>query len=151
MGKIRIGDKLPSFKLLNQKGKWISISDFIGRPLIIYFYPKDDTPGCTKEACAFRDEYSSFVDFGASVFGVSADSVESHRRFSIKYQLPFDLLSDEGNKLRKVFGVPSDLFGMIPGRVTYVVNSRGFVKYIFNNQLNATKHIEEALKALGLF
>ncbi|MCL4147750.1 UNVERIFIED_CONTAM: hypothetical protein GTU68_037516 [Idotea baltica] len=151
MKKIQIGDKLPSFKLLNQKGKWINISDFIGRPLIIYFYPKDDTPGCTKEACTFRDEYSSFVDFGASVFGVSADSVESHHAFSVKYQLPFDLLSDEGNKLRKVFGVPSDLFGMIPGRVTYVVDSRGFVKYIFNNQLNATKHIEEALKALGSF
>lgn len=151
MGNLQVGHKLPHFKLLNQNGKWINIADFVGSPIIIYFYPKDDTPGCTREACGFRDEYSKFIDFGASVFGISADSVESHRNFSVKYRLPFDLLSDEMNKLRKAFGVPSDMFGMIPGRVTYVVDSHGTVKYIFNNQLNATKHIEQALKALGSF
>ncbi len=151
MGKVQVGDELPRFKLQNQNGKWINIRDFIGRPLVIYFYPKDDTPGCTREACGFRDAYGQFADHGAIVFGISADSVESHHRFSIKYQLPFDLLSDEGNKVRNAFGVSSDLFGIIPGRVTYVVDSHGFVKYIFNNQLNATKHVGEALRALGAF
>jgi peroxiredoxin Q/BCP len=149
MGKIKIGDRLPAFKLQNQDGKWLKIHDFIGKSMVIYFYPKDDTPGCTKEACAFRDEFHRFSDAGVFVFGISSDSVATHKKFKAKYQLPFDLLADVDNKVRNMFGVPSDLFGLIPGRVTYVVDSKGIIQYIFNNQLNAKKHVEESLRMLN--
>jgi peroxiredoxin Q/BCP len=117
-------------------------------PLVIYFYPKDDTPGCTKEACSFRDSYESFQDMGARVIGISADDVASHKAFAVKYRLPFDLLSDPGNAVRKQFGVPADLFGLIPGRVTYVFDRQGVCVKVFNAQLQAEQHMTEALKAL---
>lgn len=148
MNKIEVGDKVPIFSLYNQNGKIISIKDFIGKPIVIYFYPKDDTIGCTKEACGFRDEYHKFSKAGAVIFGVSADSVESHKKFKTKYRLPFDLLSDNNNRLRKAFGVPADLFGFIPGRVTYIIDRKGIVRHIFDNQMNATKHIDESLRIL---
>lgn len=151
MKNIKIGDKLPNFKLFNQDGKLIYIANYLGNPIVIYFYPKDDTIGCTKEACSFRDEYHRFSDAGVSVFGISADTVESHKKFKSKYRLPFDLLSDEDNKVRKTFGVPSDLFGIIPGRVTYIADSQGIVRHIYNNQMNAKKHIEESLRILDTF
>lgn len=151
MRNIKIGDKLPNFKLFNQDGKLIYIANYLGNPIVIYFYPKDDTIGCTKEACSFRDEYHRFSDAGVSVFGISADTVESHKKFKSKYRLPFDLLSDEDNKVRKTFGVPSDLFGIIPGRVTYIADSQGIVRHIYNNQMNAKKHIEESLRILDTF
>lgn len=151
MPNIKIGDKLPNFRLFNQDGKLIHIANYLGRPIVIYFYPKDDTIGCTKEACSFRDEYHRFSDAGVSVFGISADTVESHKKFKSKYRLPFDLLSDEGNKVRKTFGVPSDLFGIIPGSVTYIADSQGIVRHIYNNQMNAKKHIEESLRILDTF
>lgn len=150
MGKIQKGDQLPKFKLLNQDGKIVDITSFIGDPMVIYFYPKDDTPGCTKEACTFRDEFHRFSDNGIRVFGISADTVESHKKFKLKYRLPFDLLFDEGNKVRNTFGVPSDLFGLIPGRVTYIIDNKGIVIHIFNNQMNASKHVSESLKSLGV-
>ena len=151
MRKIKLGDKLPNFILLNQDRKLIDISTYFGRPIIIYFYPKDDTIGCTKEACGFRDEYHRFSIAGVKVFGISADTVESHKKFKAKYQLPFDLLSDTDNKVRNAFGVPSDLFGLIPGRVTYVVDSQGVVRHIYNNQMNAKRHVEESLRILDTF
>jgi thioredoxin-dependent peroxiredoxin len=113
-----------------------------------FFYPKDDTPGCTREACSFRDQYEDFLDSGAEVFGISGQSVESHKNFSKKFNLKYHLLSDEGNKIRKLFGVPTNLFGLLPGRVTYVADKTGKVIYIFNSQTQVEKHVEEALVAL---
>ncbi|NJN25800.1 MAG: peroxiredoxin [Cyclobacteriaceae bacterium] len=149
MKKIGVGDTLPVFCLYNQDGKLIDIGLLIGRPLVIYFYPKDDTPGCSRQACSFRDEYHQFTDAGVKVFGISADGIDAHKNFKEKYRLPFDLLSDIENKVRKLLGVPSDLFGFIPGRVTYVIDRKGIVKHIFNNQINATKHVEESLRMIA--
>lgn len=147
MKKIEIGDTVPTFSLLDQNGKMIKIDTTLGKPMIIYFYPKDDTPGCTKEACTFRDEFENFTDLGAMVIGISADSVESHKNFEEKYNLPFTLLADTENDVRKLFGVPNNLF-VIPGRVTYVVNNQGIVVHVFNSQLGAKKHISESLQKL---
>jgi len=115
---------------------------------VIYFYPKDDTPGCTKEACSFRDSFEEFTDRNVEVVGISADSVESHLNFANKYNLPFSLLADTENKVRNLFGIKGNLMGLIPGRVTYVINKEGVVVYVFESQLKATKHIDESLKAL---
>jgi len=147
MKKIAIGDTVPTFSLLDQNGKMIKIDAALGKPMVIYFYPKDDTPGCTKEACKFRDEFENFTDLGAMVIGISADSVESHKNFEEKYNLPFTLLADTENVVRKLFGVPNNLF-VIPGRVTYVVNNKGIVVYVFNSQLGSEKHISESLQKL---
>ena len=148
MSKIKVGDRVPSFSLKNQNGETISIDSSIGKTMVIYFYPKDDTPGCIKEACKFRDEYERFTDLGTMVIGISADSVESHKKFEEKYNLPFTLLADTENKVRNMFGVPKNLF-LIPGRVTYIIDDKGIVKYIFNSQLSAEKHIDNALEELN--
>jgi peroxiredoxin Q/BCP len=145
---VKEGSVLPTFELYNQNGQLVSSKSLLGQPLVLYFYPKDDTPGCTKEACSFRDGYEAFQDLGARVVGISADDVDSHRAFAAKYRLPFDLLSDPGNQLRKQFGVPADLFGLIPGRVTYVFDKQGICVRVFNAQLQAEKHMTEALNAL---
>jgi len=150
MSKIQVGDKVPFFKLQNQSGVEIDISKFIGKPLVIYFYPKDDSHGCTREACKFRDEHHKFSDAGIRVFGISSDSVKSHADFKAKYNLPFDLLSDTGGSVRKLFGVPDDLFGLIQGRVTYIVDNKGIVMHMFNSQLDFSRHVTESLKILGL-
>jgi peroxiredoxin Q/BCP len=147
MKKIEVGDVVPTFSLQDQNDEMFTVNNAIGKPMIIYFYPKDDTPGCTKEACKFRDEFENFTDLGAVVIGISADSVESHKKFEEKYNLPFILLADIDNVVRKLFGVPNNLF-VIPGRVTYVIDKNGIVQYIFNNQLGAEKHIENALQKL---
>jgi peroxiredoxin Q/BCP len=148
-GSLTVGDKIPEFSLPDQNGDQFRISDYLGRqPMVIYFYPKDDTPGCTKEACSFRDSYEEFTDRDVKVIGISADDVESHKNFAQKYNLPFTLLADTRNEVRKLFGVRSNMLGLIPGRVTYVVNAEGLIIYIFESQLKATKHISEALTAL---
>lgn len=146
--KVKVGDQVPSFELANQHGDIVSSDSFIGRPFVIYFYPKDDTPGCTAEACSFRDQYEDFKDIGAEVIGVSADSPQSHLRFAEKHNLPFILLSDKNNELRSRFGVPSSFFGLFPGRVTYVVDNQGVVQHVFDSQLQAKKHVKEAIKHL---
>jgi len=144
---IQIGDKLPSFKATKQDGTAFE-SDFVHeKPVVIYFYPKDFTPGCTTQACSFRDAYQDFQDLGAEVIGVSGDSVRSHQSFQAKYKLPFVLLSDANRKLRKLFGVPTALFGFLPGRVTYVFGANGICIYIFDS-LSAKSHISKALQAL---
>jgi thioredoxin-dependent peroxiredoxin len=149
MSKIKEGDTIPDFKLKNQHNEVVSLSDFIGKKsLVLFFYPKDDTPGCTREACSFRDNYEAFVDVGAEVIGISGQSVESHKNFVEKHNLNYHLLADEGNEVRKLFGVPTGLFGLLPGRVTYVTDKTGKVIYIFNSQMQVEKHVEEALKVL---
>lgn len=148
MSKIQVGDTLPTIALNDENGSQVELNDYIGKPFIIYFYPKDDTPGCTKEACKFRDDYAEFEDAGVKVFGISADSPRSHKAFKEKYRLPFSLLSDRGNKVRKAFGVPSSLFGLLPGRVTYVIDANGKVCHIFNSQFAAEQHVTEALKVI---
>lgn len=146
---IEVGSKIPEFELKNQHGKTFKVASLIGKKnMVIYFYPKDDTPGCTKEACAFQDMYEVFRENDAEVIGISGQSVESHLNFAKKYNLNFNLLADEGNKVRKLFGVPTSFFGLLPGRVTYIIDKTGSVIYTFNSQLNATKHVDEALEIL---
>jgi len=145
---IQIGDKAPDFSLPTQTGETVTLSSFVGKqPVVVYFYPKDDTPGCTLEACGFRDSYGDFAAAGAVVIGISADSVESHQRFGAKHNLPFLLVSDAKNEARKAFGVSNELF-VLPGRVTYVIDREGVVRHIFNSMLNAKGHVEEALKTV---
>ena len=145
---VSVGDTAPDFTLPSQSGESVTLKDFIGqKSVVLYFYPKDDTPGCTTEACAFRDSYEVFKDAGAEVIGVSDDSPNSHQKFAAKHRLPFILLSDSGKQLRKLYGVPSTL-GLLPGRVTYVIDKTGVVRHIFNSQLNFKGHIEESLKTL---
>lgn len=148
-GKLQVGDRAPDFTLPTQKtGESFHLQDMIGRSIIVmYFYPKDNTPGCTAEACSFRDNYEVFKQAGAEVIGVSSDSEESHQNFTSKYSLPFILLSDKKGALRKQYGVPAAM-GVLPGRVTYVIDKQGVVRHIFNDMFNAQKHIAEALSAI---
>lgn len=147
MKKLKTGDKIPVFELKNQHGELVNITDFLGKKmLVIYFYPKNETAGCTKEACSFRDAYEDFVEAGAEVIGISSDSAESHNSFKNNHNLPFILLSDSKKEVQNLFGVPKSLFGILPGRVTYIVDKEGIVNHIFNSQLNVDKHISEALK-----
>jgi peroxiredoxin Q/BCP len=151
MASLKVGDRVPEFSLTSQTGVMVSSSDFIGKkPVVIYFYPKDDTPGCTTESCAFRDSYEVFTDTGAEVIGISADSPESHRQFAAKYNLPFTLLSDTDNKVRKLFGVPSTLF-ILPGRVTYIVDKEGIIRHVFDSMLDFKAHVTESLKTIQSF
>lgn len=148
--QLNIGDQAPSFKLLDQDGNTFNSDEVIGKEIcVIYFYPKDDTPGCTKEACSFRDNYQDFIDAGVKVIGISADDVESHKMFANKYKLPYTLLCDTDNSVRKLFGVKSDLFGLIPGRVTYVIDQEGVIRHIFSSQMNFEKHISESLRVIN--
>ncbi len=144
---LKVGDQVPDFELSDQLGKSRSMKQAKGNPLVLFFYPKDDTPGCTAEACGFRDKYDLFKIFGAQVWGVSNDNDISHRRFIEKYKLPFPLLCDTDNYLRKMFGVPKAL-GIIDGRVTYIIDADGIVKHVFNDLLNSPKHVSEALRIL---
>jgi thioredoxin-dependent peroxiredoxin len=146
---VGVGSKAPDFTLPSQSGEMVSLKEFLGEKVVIlYFYPKDDTPGCTKEACAFRDEHEEFGKLDAEIIGVSSDSVESHRRFAEKHDLSFTLLSDEGGKVRRMYGVPNT-FGIFPGRVTYVIDEAGVVRHVFSSQIGAVKHVEGALKSLA--
>ena len=144
---IKIGDKLPSFKATKQDGTNFESASIHEKPVVIYFYPKDFTPGCTTQACSFRDAYQDFQDLGAEVIGVSGDSATSHQNFQQKYKLPFILLSDADRKLRRLFGVPNALFGLLPGRVTYVFDAKGYCIYIFDS-ISAKNHITKALDAI---
>ena len=145
---VKVGQRAPDFSLTSQSGETVKLSDFLEKKwVVLYFYPKDDTPGCTAESCAFRDSYEIFKDKGAEVIGISSDSTDSHNRFAGKYNLPFILLSDTDNQVRKLFGVPNTLF-ILPGRVTYVIDTQGVVRHIFDSQLNFAAHVEEALKTI---
>jgi len=146
---LKVGDKVPLFTLKNQHGIDFNIASIIGKKaLVVFFYPKDFTPGCTKEVCSFRDQYEDFTDLGAEVIGISGDGENSHDKFAKKHRLPFVLLSDTNKKVRNLFGVKSSLLGLLPGRVTYVIDKEGIVQLVFENQFGAEKHIEKSLTIL---
>lgn len=146
--RLKVGDPAPDFNLPAHSGKEVRLADFRGRKwVVLYFYPKDETVGCTAEACAFRDSYSVFQETRAEVLGISADSIESHRRFAARNRLPFPLLSDKDNKIRQLYGVPAT-YGLIPGRVTFIIDKEGIIRHIFDSQFNPEAHIQEALHAI---
>ena len=142
------GDRAPQIALVDAQGVERRSEALDGKALVLFFYPKDDTPGCTMEACAFRDSYADLQALGAEVWGVSGDDARSHQRFATKHQLPFPLLVDKGNALRKAFGVPAVL-GLLPGRVTYVIDGSGVIRHVFNNLLDGPAHRREALAVLN--
>jgi peroxiredoxin Q/BCP len=146
---LQSGDKAPEFDKPTHDGEQISLAKLRGdKTVVLYFYPKDETPGCTAEACTFRDAYEDFVDAGAIVIGVSQDSLSNHEAFAAHHRLPFKLISDEDGKLRKAYQVPANMFGLIPGRVTYVIDRQGVIRHVFNSQIQPKRHVDEALKVV---
>ncbi len=143
----QVGRIAPDFTLPNQDGEPVSLSDYRGRNVVLYFYPKDETAGCTAEACAFRDSYEVFTEAGAEVIGISSDSSASHKQFATHHRLPFVLLADERGVVRKRYKVPATL-GLLPGRVTYIIDGQGVVRHIFSSQINFERHVAEALRTL---
>ncbi len=145
---MNIGDTLPDFTLKDQNGEEYSSTEVKGKqPVVIYFYPKNFTPACTKEACSFRDAYEDFKEQGAEVIGISEDSDASHQKFAARYNLPFMLLADTNNKVNKLFNVQRKMFGLLPGRETFVFNANGKLVYKFE-AMGATKHIKKSLEYL---
>ena len=146
--KIRVGDRAPDFALPSASGETTRLADFRGKKnVVLFFYPKDETPGCTVEACTFRDNYEAFASAGAEVIGISSDSEESHRSFQSKHRLPMVLLSDRGGEVQKAYGVRS-LFGLLPGRVTFLIDREGVVRHVFSSHLRVRDHVAEALDVL---
>ena len=141
------GDTAPRIALNDQDGMERRSDQLDGKALVLFFYPKDDTPGCTAEACAFRDSYADLQALGAEVWGVSGDDLASHQRFASRHNIPYPLLVDQGNRLRQAFGVPNVL-GLLPGRVTYVIDGEGVIRHVFNNLLDGAAHRNEARAAL---
>ena len=145
---IRAGDVAPDFTLPQQDGSSFHLEDQLAKgAVVLYFYPKDDTPGCTAEACSFRDAYEDFKEAGAEVVGISSDTAGAHQAFAEKHKLPFTLVSDADGKVRKLYGVPRTLW-IVPGRVTYVIGKGGVVLHVFNSQMNPEKHVSEAIEVL---
>lgn len=145
MVEVKVGEAAPDFTLPDHEGRPFTLSAQRGRVVVLYFYPKDFTSGCTKEACHFRDAYEDFTDAGAVVVGVSNDSQESHRKFREAYLLPFSLLSDEGGEVKKLYGVGG---GILPGRVTFVIDKGGVIRHVFSSRIDMKAHVDEALKIL---
>lgn len=146
MGRLAVGVKAPDFQALDQNGQTVRLSDYRGRWVVLFFYPKDNTPICTREACGFRDAYDEFLDIGAVVLGVSSDPPESHARFAEKYRLAFPLLTDDGS-LSRLFGVRK-LLGILPRRVTFVIDPEGTVAMVFSADMFATAHVKRAMQAI---
>jgi len=145
--ELKVGDKAPDFSLSDERGLPVSLKDYLGRKVVVlYFYPKDFTSGCTAEACSFRDSYKSYEDKGAVVIGVSVDSVESHSKFSEKYNLPFPILSDRSKEVAGAYGVLG-IGGFLAKRVTFIINKEGKIANIFP-KVDVRHHSEEVLKAL---
>lgn len=146
--RVKVGEKAPDFTLPNQGGKMVSLHDFEGKQnVVLYFYPKDFTMGCTTETISFGENYDDLRSLGAEVIGVSSDSVESHRGFAEKCKVGFVMVSDEGGKVRESYGVSSS-FGLVPGRVTFLIDKQGVVRHVFSSQLNPKRHVSEAMEAL---
>lgn len=149
---IKTGDKCPIFKVQLSENKTFDLSDLIGKKnIVIYFYPKDFTPGCTKEACAFRDNYEAFQELNCEVIGISGDSGDSHDKFAEKHDLPYILIPDSDKKIQKLFGVPKSLFGLIPGRVSYIVDENGIVRGVYNSLTDPFGHIQKGLELVKGF
>lgn len=149
MSQIQPGQPAPDFELHDQHGQPVRLSQFRGQTaVVLFFYPKDDTTGCTIEACSFRDETPRFDAMGARIMGISSDSTDSHARFAAKHGLPYTLLADPGGKVRAMYGAGGLLFGLIPGRVTFVIDRAGIVRHVFSSQTQFQGHVEEALRAL---
>ncbi len=145
---IKIGDKAPSFQLPDSGGNMVGSAEFIDKTnLVVYFYVKDFTPGCTRETCSFRDSYQAFKNLGAEVIGISSDSKASHDAFAKKHQVPFILLADQDGSVKKAFGVKRTL-GILPGRVTFLIDKRGVVRHVFSSQTRMDAHVEEVLRVL---
>jgi len=145
---LAVGDAAPNFRLSTDNGSYVALEDFLGKQnVVVYFYPKDFTRGCTAEACSFRDSYEAFKDLGAEVIGISSDSQDSHRDFAQQHHLPFILLSDAEGSVRKAYGVKKSL-GLFAGRVSFVIDKKGIIRLIFSSQTRATAHVEEALNVL---
>jgi thioredoxin-dependent peroxiredoxin len=145
---VKVGDNAPDFTLPSQMGDNVTLSEYFGKKnVVLYFYPKDESSGCTREACTFRDQYDIFISLDAEVLGVSGQSVESHKSFATHHGLPFILLSDVDNKVRKLYGVLATM-GIIPGRVTFIIDKKGVVRHMFNSQIQPEKHVEEAKQVL---
>ena len=147
MGSLKVGDRAPDFELPSQSNEIVRLSDLIGhKNVVLYFYPKDFTMGCTAEAKAFRESYQIFQDHNTEVIGISADSVETHQRFSQRCRLPFHLLSDSSKRVRELYGANS-LLGR-GARITYVIDSQGIIRFVFSSLVRPTRHVREALAAL---
>jgi len=144
---LAVGERAPKFALPDARGNIVRSADFRGRPVVVYFYPKDQTLGCTIEARTFRDQYESFTDAGAQVIGISSDDSDSHARFAERNGLPFHLLADASGEVRRAFGVPKTL-GILPGRATFVLDGDGVVRYAYNSQFLPAAHAANALQAL---
>ncbi|MEW4526235.1 peroxiredoxin [Maioricimonas sp. JC845] len=144
MPTLRPGNDAPDFRAASQTGEAVHLSDFRGRTVVLFFYPRDESPICTKEACAFRDAYEEFVRAGAVVIGVSGDSVDSHQTFARQHQLPFVLISDPNGEIRSDYGIRKT-FGLLPGRATFVIDSEGTIRHVFSGQFVAQRHVEEAM------
>ncbi|MCC7446288.1 MAG: peroxiredoxin [Anaerolineae bacterium] len=145
-GKVQVGDQAPDFTLRDQANKPVQLQSLLGKgAVVLFFYPKDFSAGCTAEACSFRDSYEAFQQAGATVVGISADSTESHQGFAQRHRLPYILLSDPNGEVAKLYGV-SNVFGILRGRATYIIDQHGVVRHIFSSQLNIDKHITEALR-----
>jgi peroxiredoxin Q/BCP len=143
---VNVGDKVPLFELPDQKGEVFRAADALGKgPLVVFFYPKDETPVCTLEACSFRDAHADFVAEGATVVGISSDDVASHKRFAARYGLTYPILADVDGVVRRLFGVPRGMFGFSDGRVTYVIDREGVVRHRFASTLQSSAHMREAL------
>ncbi len=145
---VAIGQPAPDFRLPNSSGNYVGLHDFLGKQnVVVYFYPKDFTRGCTSEACSFRDSYEAFKDLGAEIIGISGDSQKSHDDFAREHRLPFILLSDTDGSVKRSYGVKKSL-GLFEGRVSFVIDKKGIVRHIFSSQMRATAHMEKALDVL---
>lgn len=148
MPNVKVGQNAPDFSLLDQDGELTTLSSYREKSyVILFFYPRDFSFGCTTQACHFRDSYEVFTDLGAEVIGVSSDSVESHKKFLDEYLFPFRLLSDEGGEIRKLYGATKG-FGLLPGRYTFIIDNNGVIQYIFSSETNMKKHIDESIRIL---
>ncbi len=145
---LRVGDPAPDFSLPSSNGEMVRLSDFRGKSaVVLFFYPKDNSPACTMEACSFRDSYEAFREAGAEVIGISSDSEKSHRGFAERFRLPYLLLADADGAVRARYGV-ARTFGLFPGRVSYLIDREGIVRHIFSSQFQPWRHVAEALEVL---